>query len=429
MGTAFLQCIEESCRRRHSLEASEYRCDSCGGLLDVEYEMAAPDRAALLANWQGRKASGLVEDQSGVWRFREMLPFVAPGQGVVTLAEGNTPLVQAARAGEWAGGVNLTVKHQGANPTGSFKDLGMTACVTQGAILGCGVAACASTGNTSASMSAYAARAGMKALVFVPAGKITPAKLAQALEFGAMVIEIAGNFDQAFQLLRSFAREMNLYLVNSLNPFRLEGQKTIISEILERRGWRVPDFIVVPGGNLGNVSAMGKGLCELRRWGFIDKMPRLIVTQAEGANPFYRMLAAGAAELTPIADPQTEATAIRIGNPVNWKKALRVMRATDGICESVSDQETFEAKTALAGDGIGCEPASATTLAGIRKLRRSGKINAGADVVAILTGNQLKDSESSLLRRSAAELARQRVSVEADPGKLRAALEQILTHN
>jgi threonine synthase len=395
----------------------------------VEYEMAAPDRAALLANWQGRKASGLVEDQSGVWRFREMLPFVAPGQGVVTLAEGNTPLVQAARAGEWAGGVNLTVKHQGANPTGSFKDLGMTACVTQGAILGCGVVACASTGNTSASMSAYAARAGMKALVFVPAGKITPAKLAQALEFGAMVIEIAGNFDQAFQLLRSFAREMNLYLVNSLNPFRLEGQKTIISEILERRGWRVPDFIVVPGGNLGNVSAMGKGLCELRRWGFIDKVPRLIVTQAEGANPFYRMLAAGAAELTPIADPQTEATAIRIGNPVNWKKALRVMRATDGICESVSDQETFEAKTALAGDGIGCEPASATTLAGIRRLRRSGKINAGADVVAILTGNQLKDSESSLLRRSAAELARQRVSVEADAGKLRAALEQILAHN
>ena len=429
MATAFLQCIEESCRRRHSLEASEYRCDSCGGLLDVEYEMAAPDRAALLAIWQGRKAGGLVEDLSGVWRFREMLPFVAAGRSVVTLAEGNTPLVQAARAGEWAGGVNLTVKHQGANPTGSFKDLGMTACVTQGAILGCGVVACASTGNTSASMSAYAARAGMKALVFVPTGKITPAKLAQALEFGAMVIEIAGNFDQAFQLLRSFAREMNLYLVNSLNPFRLEGQKTIVFEMLERRGWRVPDFIVVPGGNLGNVSAMGKGLCELRRWGFIDKMPRLIVTQAEGANPFYRMLAAGAAELTPIADPQTEATAIRIGNPVNWKKALRVMRATDGICESVSDQETFEAKSALAGDGIGCEPASATTLAGIRRLRKSGKINAGADVVAILTGNQLKDSESSLLRRSAEELARQRVSVEADAGKLRTALERILARN
>lgn len=429
MATAFLQCIDESCRRPYPLDASEYRCEACGNLLDVEYEMPAPDRAALLTLWQQRKSSSAIEDQSGVWRFREMLPFIAAGRSVVTLAEGNTPLVEAARAGEWAGGVRLTVKHQGANPTGSFKDLGMTACVSQGAILGCGVVACASTGNTSASMSAYAVRAGMKALVFVPAGKITPAKLAQALEFGAMVIEIAGNFDQAFHLLRSFAKEMNLYLVNSLNPFRLEGQKTIVFEILERRGWRVPDYIVVPGGNLGNVSAMGKGLCELRRHGFIDKLPRLVVTQAEGANPFCRMLTAGATELTPVAEPQTEATAIRIGNPVNWKKALRVIRATNGICESVSDAETFEAKTALAHDGIGCEPASATTLAGIRKLRKSGKIESGADVVAILTGNQMKDSESSLLRRSAEELARQRISVEADAAKLRVALENILARN
>jgi threonine synthase len=275
-------------------------------------------------------------------------------------------------------------------------------------------------------MSAYAVRAGMRSLVFVPAGKVTPAKLAQALEFGATVIELAGNFDQAFQLLQSLTRELNLYLVNSLNPFRLEGQKTIVIEILERRGWRVPDYIVVPGGNLGNVSAMGKGLCELRRWGFIEKLPRLVVTQAEGANPFYRMLAAAAAELTPIAEPHTEATAIRIGNPVNWKKALRAIRATDGTAESLSDDEIFEAKAALEQDGIGCEPASATTVAGIRKLRSGGKIEAGADVVAILTGNQLKDPESSLRRRSAQDLARQRMSVEADAGKLRSALEQIL---
>jgi threonine synthase len=388
--------------------------------------MPAPDRATLLAAWQKRKSSSAIEDQSGVWRFRELLPFVAEGKHTVTLAEGNTPLVEAPRAGEWAGGVQLTLKHQGANPTGSFKDLGMTACVSQAAILGCRVVACASTGNTSASMSAYAVRAGMKALVFVPAGKITSAKLAQALEFGAMVIEIAGNFDQAFQLLRSLARELNLYLVNSLNPFRLEGQKTIVFEILERRGWRVPDYIIVPGGNLGNVSAMGKGLSELRRWGFIDKLPRLVVTQAEGANPFYRMLAAGAAELTPLPELHTEATAIRIGNPVNWKKALRALRATHGMCESVTDDETFEAKAALAQDGIGCEPASATTIAGIRKLRSAGKIEPGADVVAILTGNQLKDPESSLRRRTSEYLARQRVSVEADADKLRAALEQIL---
>lgn len=424
MPTAFLQCLDETCRRRYSLDAREYRCDSCGSLLDVEYEMAAPDRAALLAAWEMRRSSAAIEDQSGVWRFRDLLPFVAAGGSVVTLAEGNTPLVEAPRAGKWAGGVRLFVKHQGANPTGSFKDLGMTACVTQGAILGCGVVACASTGNTSASMSAYAVRAGMKALVFVPAGKITAAKLAQALEFGATVVEIAGNFDQALQLLRSLARELNLYLVNSLNPFRLEGQKTIVFEILERRAWRVPDFIVVPGGNLGNVSAIGKGLCELRRWGFIETLPRLVVTQAAGANPFYHMLSTGAAELSPIAEPQTEATAIRIGNPVNWKKALRAVRATDGICESVSDVEIFAAKAELAKDGIGCEPASATTLAGIRKLTAAGKIAGGADVVAILTGNQLKDPESGL--RGELELARRRLSVEANAEKLREAIEQLL---
>ena len=322
--------------------------------------------------------------------------------------------------------MQLTVKHQGTNPTGSFKDLGMTACVTQAAILGCGVVACASTGNTSASMSAYAVRADLRAAVFVPGGKVTAAKLAQALEFGATVIEIAGNFDRALELLQSLAADLNLYIVNSLNPFRLEGQKTIVFEMLEQRGWRVPDYIVVPGGNLGNVSAIGKGLCELKRWGFIDRLPRLVVTQAEGANPFYRMLATGAAELTPIAEPHTDATAIRIGNPVNWKKALRAIRATDGMCESLTDDEIFEAKAALAKDGIGCEPASATTIAGIRKLRAAGKIEAGADVVAILTGNQLKDPESALRRWSAEEMKRRLMSVAADETELRSALARIL---
>ena len=198
------------------------------------------------------------------------------------------------RTGDWTGGVQLAIKHQGNNPTGSFKDLGMTACITQAAAVGSRVTACASTGNTSASMAAYAARAGMKAIVFVPSGKISAAKLAQALEFGAVVIEIGDNFDQAFQMLRLLTEEMGLYLVNSINPFRLEGQKTILCEILEQRDWRVPDYIVVPGGNLGNVSAIGKGLAELRQLGLIDKLPRLVVTQAEGANPFYKMLATGA---------------------------------------------------------------------------------------------------------------------------------------
>ena len=426
MAKAFLQCIEAACRRRHPADIREHHCESCGGLLDVEYEMPVPDRAALLSLWQRRKAGASAEDHSGVWRFRDLLPFVPEGKAVVTLNEGNTPLIDAPRTAQWAGGVRLAVKHQGANPTGSFKDLGMTACVTQAAILGCGVVACASTGNTSASMSAYAVRAGMRAAVFVPGGKITAAKLAQALEFGATVIEIDGNFDRALDLLRSLAPELNLYLVNSLNPFRLEGQKTIVFELLEQRGWRVPDYIVVPGGNLGNVSAIGKGLCELKRYGFIDRLPRLAVTQAAGANPFCRMLAAGATELTPIADPHTDATAIRIGNPVNWKKALRAMHATEGICESLTDDEIFEAKAALAKDGIGCEPASATTIAGIRKLRASGKIEPNADVVAILTGNQLKDPESALRRTHSERLQRQHIKVEADESKLRTTLEQIL---
>jgi threonine synthase len=426
MTTAYLQCIEDGCRRRHSLERKDYRCEACGNLLDVAYDAPRIAPQTLRKIWQDRKSSSAIEDQSGVWRFRELLPFVPDGRKPITLGEGRTPLLDVPRSGEWAGGVRLAIKHQGNNPTGSFKDLGMTACITEAAILGSCVTACASTGNTSASMSAYAVRAGMKAVVTVPAGKISAAKLAQALEFGAVVIEIDGSFDEAFRLLRELTGEMNLYLVNSINPFRLEGQKTIVCEILEQRDWRVPDYIVVPGGNLGNVSAIGTGLAELKELGLIEKLPRLVVTQAEGANPFCRLLASGGKELVPVLDPRTEATAIRIGNPVNWKKALRAIRATDGLCESVSDVEIFAAKAALAKDGIGCEPASATTLAGIRKLVAGGKIERGADVVAVLTGHQLKDPEISLRRKSDEELARQRVSVEPDVRKVRAVLEKIL---
>ena len=368
--------------------------------------------------------SGAVTDQSGVWRFRELLPFVPPGAEVISLSEGRTPLVEVNRTGEWAG-VQLSIKHQGNNPTGSFKDLGMTACITQAAILGSRVTACASTGNTSASMAAYAARAGMKAVVFVPFGKISTAKLAQALEFGAVVIEMGDNFDQAFRMLRDLTDELGLYLVNSLNPFRLEGQKTIVFEILEQRDWRVPDYLVLPGGNLGNVSSVGKGLAELKQLGLINKLPRLVVVQAEGASPFYTMIASGTDEMTPV-QPRTEASAIRIGNPVNWRKALRALRSTDGLCEAVSDEQIFEAKAALAKDGVGCEPASAASVAGVQKLVESGKIEDGADVVAVLTGHQLKDPEISIKRRSERELAQQRLHVEADIRKLRAALESVL---
>jgi threonine synthase len=426
MTTAFLQCIENGCHRKHALNLKEYRCEACGGMLEVRYDAPRVAPETLQRTWQLRKSSSAIEDQSGVWRFRELLPFVPEGRSVVTLGEGRTPLLDVPRAGEWAGGVRLAIKHQGNNPTGSFKDLGMTACITEAAILGSRVTVCASTGNTSASMSAYAVRAGMKAVVTVPAGKISAAKLAQAIEFGAVVIEIDETFDDSFRLLRALTNDMNLYLVNSLNPFRLEGQKTIVCEILEQRDWRVPEFIVVPGGNLGNISAIGKGLIELKEMGLIQKMPRLVVAQAEGANPFYRMIESGGTEMIPVVEPRTEASAIRIGNPVNWKKALRAIRATDGLAESVSDEEIFAAKAALAHDGVGCEPASATTIAGIRKLVASGKIPRGADVVAVLTGHQLKNPEISLRRRSEVDMARQLLRVEPDVKHLRAALERVL---
>jgi threonine synthase len=424
MTSAFLQCIEQGCERRYPLDAKEHSCSACGALLDVRYDFSQIDAKSLSKLWQQRKMSSAITDQSGVWRFRELLPFVPAGTGVISLSEGRTPLIEVNRTGEWAG-VQLSIKHQGNNPTGSFKDLGMTACITRAAILGSRVTACASTGNTSASMAAYAARAGMKAVVFVPFGKISTAKLAQALEFGAVVIEMGDNFDQAFRMLRDLTDELGLYLVNSLNPFRLEGQKTIVCEILEQRDWRVPDYLVLPGGNLGNVSSVGKGLQELQKIGVIDKLPRLVVVQAEGASPFYNMIATGADEIVPV-QPRTEASAIRIGNPVNWKKALRALRLTDGLCESVTDEQIFEAKAALAKDGVGCEPASAASVAGIQKLVQSGKIEDGADVVAVLTGHQLKDPEISIKRRSERELAQQRLHVEPDIDKLRAALESVM---
>ena len=425
MTSAFLRCIEQSCQQRYPLDAKEHQCAECSGLLDVQYDFQGIDAASLRALWRQRKTSSTIIDQSGVWRFRELLPFVPEGTKVVSLSEGRTPLIEVNRTGEWAGGVHLAIKHQGSNPTGSFKDLGMTACITQASILSSRVTACASTGNTSASMAAYAARAGMKAVVFVPFGKISTAKLAQSLEFGAVVIEMGDNFDQAFRMLRELTDELGLYLVNSLNPFRLEGQKTIFFEILEQRDWRVPDYLVLPGGNLGNVSAVGKGLQELRQLGLIDKLPRLVVVQAEGASPFYTMIATGADEIVPI-QPRTEASAIRIGNPVNWKKALRALRLTDGLCESVTDEQIFEAKAVLARDGVGCEPASAASVAGIQKLVHSGKIEDGADVVAVLTGHQLKDPEISIKRRSERELSQQRLHVEADIHKLRAVLESVI---
>ncbi|MBZ5516702.1 MAG: threonine synthase [Acidobacteriia bacterium] len=426
MSTAYLQCIEERCGRPQDPKKDLQACAFCGGLLEVKYEFEEFNPEEMRRAWHQRRLSGEPIDRSGVWRFRELIPFLEPGDRIISLSEGSTPLVGTRRAGWWAGPVHLTIKHQGNNPTGSFKDLGMTACITRAASRGVRRVGCASTGNTSASMAAYAARAGMKALLFVPYRQISAAKLAQALDYGALVVEVGDTFDEAFRLLREIAPELDLYLVNSLNPFRIEGQKTIVAEMLEQRAWRPPDYIVVPGGNLGNSSAIGKGLRELKELGLIEKVPRVVVVQAAGANPFYQMMTSGANELTPVERPDTQATAIRIGHPANWKKAQRVLEWTGGFVECVTDEEIFEAKAMLAEDGVGCEPASASTVAGVRKLVRAGRIPWHADIVCVLTGNQLKDTEYIMRHRSESQESRQRLRVEPDLDALRKALDVAL---
>jgi threonine synthase len=373
-------------------------------LLDVRYEWSSTNGAALKQTWAQRKLSRAPEDLSGVWRFREMLSFLPEGASVVTLREGNTPLLDAPRAAAYAGLERIAFKHQGFNPTGSFKDNGMTAGVSQGAALGKRLLACASTGNTSASMAAYAAAGGLQAVLFIPVGQIAAGKLAQALEYGALTIQVEGNFDVALKLVRQLVEQAGLYLLNSVNPFRLEGQKAIAIELMEQLGWEPPDWIVLPGGNLGNCSAFGKGLRELREVGVIDRLPRLAVVQAEGAAPLYDLLCNSGGEiarareigLRPVQNPQTLATAIRIGSPASWKKALRELEATGGVVEKVSEQEIADAKAVIGQAGIGCEPASAASLAGTKKLVARGIISPRDQVVGVLTGNLLKDPTYTL---------------------------------
>lgn len=387
---ARLQCIR--CKQTFPLHSTLYECAHCGNLLDVVYEYGEPNPKGLKINFLNRKLSEFPQDRSGVWRFRELLPFMDDMQSLVTLREGNTPLWEAPNVAKMAGLERLSVKHQGMNPTGSFKDNGMTTAVTQARRLGAKIVICASTGNTSASLAAYAARASMRAVVLIPEGQIAMGKLAQALDYGARVVQILGNFDRAMTLVRQLAQDGVGYLLNSINPFRIEGQKTIVIELLEQRGWRPPDRIVLPGGNLGNCAAFGKALRELMDLGLISRMPKLTVVQAAGANPFARLVRSVAKTLEPV-HADTLATAIKIGNPVSWTKALRSLEWTEGDVMEVTEEEIADARALLARDGIGCEPASASTVAGAIHLAQAGKIKPYDDVVAVLTGHQLKDPE------------------------------------
>ena len=390
---AILHCTGPACGATFDLHTPLMACPKCGELLEVLVDAPQMDAAALKTRWSERRRSFANVDASGVWRFREALPQYA-AEHVVTLREGNVPMVRAQRAAEFAGVTHLHFKHLGWNPTGCFKDLGMTTGMTEARYLGAKVVACASTGNTAASLAAYAARAGVIGRVYLPAGQVSMNKLAQALDFGAEIVEVNGSFDDALNTLLALPPE-EVYFLNSVNPFRIEGQKTCMYEVMEEREWRAPEYLVVPGGNLGNSASFGKAFDELLRWGLIEHAPKMIVVQAAGANPFARLWRERAknpdAVLKPL-DPETRATAIRIGNPRSWRKALHGVEATGGRVIDVTDEEIGEAKAAIGRDGIGCEPASATTLAGLKKLRESGVVERDAEVVAMLTGHGLKDT-------------------------------------
>src|SRR6202158_5554374 len=337
---AELVCFEEKCRARFPITEVIYNCPRCGGLLEAGYE--PPEQSALMLKriWRERRTSNAPLDQSGVWRYRELIPFLASYNCVVTLREGNTPMLEARQAAQYGGLDKLVFKHQGFNPTGSFKDNGMTCGTAQALRLGMTRVACVSTGNTSASMAAYASAAGLQPIIFIPHGNISYGKLAQALEYGARTLQVQANFDQILALVRLLADRVGIYLLNSINPFRIEGQKTIIVEMMDQRDWNPPDWIVLPGGNLGNTSAFGKALRELRDFGFISKMPRLAVIQAEGAAPFYDLMQRSpGATLEPVHHPETLATAIKIGDPVSWPKALYEVSSSGGLVEKASEQE------------------------------------------------------------------------------------------
>lgn len=433
-------------------------CRGCGSLLDVVYDwgaMAGGGSSGRVRSWafaEARAKVGMGLDASGVWRFRELMPFFAAEDRIVSIGEGRTILQRAdllckhlgfcpgmctacptgsGCSGTQPGGGGLYLQYEGFNPSGSFKDNGMTAAFTHAAMVGAKVVACASTGNTSASMAAYAIAAGMRAVVFIGEGKIAFGKLSQALDYGALTLQVAGDFDACLARVRHIAENVpgaGVYLMNSVNPFRLEGQKAVMFRVLESLGWQVPDWIVVPGGNLGNCSAFGKAFMEMKELGLVDRVPRLAVINAAGARTLDRVyneqgvrwnggayfadggrakVDAEYARMDAAGErAHTVATAIEINRPVNLAKALRALAVMDGstraggwadgagaVVRSVGDEAIKEYKALVGRFGYGCEPASAASVAGAHALLGEGVIRRGERVVCILTGHQLKDPD------------------------------------
>ncbi|MCY4061028.1 MAG: threonine synthase [Chloroflexi bacterium] len=388
-----LHCID--CAQQYPIQRVIYACEACGGLLDVRHDIGARRSSLTADTFDSRLGALDAPYNSGVWRFKELVYPDIDDNSIVSRMEGNTNLYELPRVAAFAGVDTLFLKHEGENPTGSFKDRGMTTGVTQARILGMERVACASTGNTSASMASYAARAGMQGIIFLQNQQIALGKLAQGIAFGATCLQINADFDRNMELVRLVSEKLGIYLLNSINPFRLEGQKSIMFEALQQLRWRTPDWIVVPGGNLGNSSAFGKGLLEMLEAGLIDRLPRLAIIQAEGANPLYRHFSSGFGQFEPVK-AETIASAIKIGNPVNLQKAIRALEWTSGVVEEVSDQQIMDAKAVIDGVGIGCEPASACSVAGARKLVERGIIKRGDTVLGVLTGHILKDPEATI---------------------------------
>jgi threonine synthase len=376
-----------ACGTLASATASVSHCGQCGGLLDAEILTGEPLTPDTVIAQRSR-----VAPSSGVWRYQALLPQF-PEHAIVSRSEGNTPIYFDDRVASYAGVERIGLKHEGQNPTGSFKDRGMTVGISHAKAVGAKIVACASTGNTSASLASYAAAAGLSALVLIPEGKIAGGKLAQTIAHGARIVQVEGDFDIALRLLRELTDRHPVYLVNSVNPFRLEGQKTIVFELFEQLGWEMPDVIALPGGNLGNTAAFGKALTDLWNAGLIERVPRLVTIQAEGAAPFAAYFRSGFDRYEPVT-AETVATAIKIGDPASVERARRAIQNTNGHVTTVSDEEILDAKAQIDRVGIGCEPASAASLAGVRRLVREGIVKPHESVVGILTGHVLKDADA-----------------------------------
>ncbi len=412
---AYQKCINPKCGATFDVMQTLFECPKCGDLLDIRYDWDKVEVPAKLSDFGKRWATRLNRlDFSGVWRFREMLNF-CPDDCKVSVGEGQTVLQQACGLAAELGmnPHSLFLQYEGMNPSGSFKDNGMTAAFSHARMVKAVSSACASTGNTSASMALYAQAGGLKATVFIGAGKIAYGKLSQAMDYGAYTIQIQGDFDDCMRQVQDVCRQMNIYLVNSLNPFRLEGQKTIMFRIIEALNWQIPDWIVVPG-NLGNSSSFGKAFMELKELGLIDRVPRLAIINAAGANTLTELVNdhklrwnGGSTDDAQIDryyakldstgyKPHTIASAIEISRPVNLKKCLRALDVCNGVVRSVTDAEILDAKAQIGKFGIGCEPASAATIAGLKYLLADGTIGKDERVACVLTGHVLKDPDATV---------------------------------